>query len=89
MAEEWKPRGRDLVIDGLHWVARMADKARAKLGGYIGEYIYPCPMDQKVLTELGLTPEAFMEIAISTADDAELAAKVKAASGKQAAALPR
>ena len=55
MAEEWKPRERELVVDGLEWVGRMADKARAKHGGYIGEYIYPCPMDQQVLRDLGMS----------------------------------
>jgi len=61
----------------------MADKARAKYGGYIGEYIYPCPRDQKVLEELGLTPEEFQQIAVAAANDDELVAKVKAAARQQ------
>ncbi len=88
MAEEWKPRGREVVIDGLEWVGRMADKARAEHGGYIGEYIYPCPMDQQVLRDLGLSAEAFTQIAVEAATDSELAAQVKAASGKETVAAP-
>ncbi|MBM3239114.1 DUF5069 domain-containing protein [Candidatus Poribacteria bacterium] len=41
MSLDWKPRGRDLVIGGFPWLARITDKARAKLNGTIGDYIYP------------------------------------------------
>lgn len=88
MAEEWKPRGREIVIDGLEWVGRMADKARAQHGGYIGEYIYPCPMDQQVLRDLDMSSEEFMQIAVEAGTDSELAVKVKAASGKETVATP-
>lgn len=39
--EEWKPRGRDVLLGNVPWLARVADKARAKAEGTIGEYIYP------------------------------------------------
>ena len=39
--EPFRPRPRDLVIGGIPWVARMADKARAKHHDTIGDYIYP------------------------------------------------
>ena len=51
--EACKPRGRDVVIGGVPWLARVADKARAKADGTIGEYIYPCPIDQRFLKEAG------------------------------------
>ncbi len=41
MALDWKPRSRDLVIGGIPWLARIKDKAQAKLDGTIGDYIYP------------------------------------------------
>ncbi len=42
MAEEpFRPRPRDQVIGSIPWVARMADKARAKASDSIGDYIYP------------------------------------------------
>ena len=88
MAEEWKPRGREVVIDGLEWIGRMADKARAEHGGYIGEYIYPCPMDQQVLRDLGLSAETFTQIAVEAGTDGELAERVKAATGKETVAAP-
>lgn len=72
--EEWKPRGRDVVIGGVPWLARVADKARAKADGTIGEYIYPCPIDQRFLKEAGISPEDFIEIATSAQNDDELVA---------------
>ena len=41
MGLDWKPRHRDMLIGGYSWLARVSDKARAKLNGTIGEYIYP------------------------------------------------
>ena len=41
MALDWKPRSRDLVIGGVLWLARIKDKAQAKLDSTIGDYIYP------------------------------------------------
>jgi hypothetical protein len=41
MSLDWKPRGRDLVIGDIPWLARITDKARAKLDDTIGDYIYP------------------------------------------------
>jgi len=72
--EEWKPRGRDVVLGGVPWLARAADKARAKAEGTIGDYIYPCPIDQRFLAEAGLSPEQFMELATKAQNDEELVA---------------
>lgn len=72
--EEWKPRGRDVVIGGIPWLARCADKARAKAEGTIGDYIYPCPIDQRFLAEAGISPEEFTEIALNAKTDDELVA---------------
>lgn len=72
--EEWKPRGRDVVIGGVPWLARVADKARAKADGTIGEYIYPCPIDQRFLAEADISPEDFMKLASSAKNDDELIA---------------
>ncbi len=41
MSLDWKPRHRDMIIGGIPWLARISDKANAKLQGIIGEYIYP------------------------------------------------
>lgn len=82
MLSEWKPRGRDVVIGGVPWLARMADKARAKAEGTIGEYIYPCPMDKRLLDASGVSAEAFLEIATSAASDEALAEEFKKRSGR-------
>jgi hypothetical protein len=51
-------RGRQ-SIDGVLWLARVSDKARAAAAGTIYDYIYPCPMDQGVMERWGITPREF------------------------------
>ncbi len=41
MGLDWKPRHRDTLIGDISWLARITDKANAKLAGTIGDYIYP------------------------------------------------
>jgi hypothetical protein len=79
MTDEFKPRPRDLVIGGIPWVARMSDKARAKADGTIGDYIYPCPVDRRVLGELGMSADEFLNAANSTPGDAELIERIREA----------
>ncbi|HHW10599.1 MAG TPA: DUF5069 domain-containing protein [Firmicutes bacterium] len=38
---EFKPRGPEVMLGGIYWLARMIDKARAKADGNIGDYEYP------------------------------------------------
>jgi hypothetical protein len=51
----------------------MLDKARLDAEGTIGELdlVYPCPMDQRLLQQLGIAPATFQTIATthSTDDD--------------------
>jgi hypothetical protein len=47
----------------------MIDKARAKAAGTLGDYIYPCPLDQALLDFLGLGADAVFEIAKQGTDD--------------------
>lgn len=75
--EEWKPRGRDVVLGDIPWLARIADKARAKADGTIGEYIYPCPIDQRFLKEAGISPEDFIALATAAKSDDELVDQFK------------
>jgi hypothetical protein len=51
-------RGRQ-ALDGIYWLARVSDKARAAAAGTIHDYIYPCPMDKGVLERWGVTPDEF------------------------------
>ena len=62
MSLDWKPRGRDLVIGGIPWLARITDKARASMNGSIGDYVYPCPADQAFLNEHGIEAGKFTKL---------------------------
>jgi len=53
------PRSMNTTIAGHAHVARMIDKCRAVLAGTEGEYIYPCPLDERLLEFVGLTSEQF------------------------------
>ena len=65
----FEPRSGDLAPGGIPWLARMIDKARADAGGTIGEYMYPCPMDQALLAELRIGAEEFQRIALDSKSD--------------------
>ena len=53
------PRSMGVPLDGYVHLARMIDKCRAVLAGTEGEYIYPCPMDDRLMEFAGITPEQF------------------------------
>jgi hypothetical protein len=46
-------------MEGYVHLARMIDKCRAVLAGTEGEYIYPCPMDERLLKFAGITDKEF------------------------------
>lgn len=46
-------------MEGYVHLARMIDKCRAVLAGTEGEYIYPCPMDERLMTFAGITADQF------------------------------
>ncbi|HEX9154711.1 MAG TPA: DUF5069 domain-containing protein, partial [Nitrospira sp.] len=46
-------------LAGYVHLARMIDKCRAVLAGTEGEYIYPCPMDERLMDYVGITAEQF------------------------------
>lgn len=53
------PRSPGEKLAGYVHLARMIDKCRAVLAGTQGEYIYPCPLDKRLLDFAGVTPEQF------------------------------
>ena len=53
------PRSMRATLAGHVHVARMIDKCRAVLAGTEGEYLYPCPMDERLLQFAGMTSEQF------------------------------
>lgn len=46
-------------MEGYVHLARMIDKCRAVLAGTEGEYIYPCPMDERLMKFSGITDKEF------------------------------
>jgi Domain of unknown function (DUF5069) len=48
-------------LKGYVHLPRMIDKCRAVLAGTEGEYIYPCPMDDRLLEFVGITSDHFTE----------------------------
>jgi hypothetical protein len=53
------PRSMRCQLAGYAHLARMIDKCRAVLAVTDGEYIYPCPMDDRLLEFAGITSEQF------------------------------
>jgi hypothetical protein len=53
------PRSMRLKLAGYAHLARMIDKCRAVLAGTEGEYIYPCPMDERLMEFVGITSDQF------------------------------
>ncbi len=53
------PRSPKATFGGLVQVPRMVDKARAKMNGQLGEYIFPCPLDNMILEFLNLDSDTF------------------------------
>ncbi len=58
------------MADYVH-LARMIDKCRAVLAGTEGEYIYPCPMDDRLMEFAGITADQFTAaVKANPSDDA-------------------
>jgi hypothetical protein len=53
------PRSMKVTLAGYAHLARMIDKCRAVLAGTKGEYIYPCPMDERLLEFAKITSDQF------------------------------
>lgn len=53
------PRSMKVTLESYVHLARMIDKCRAVLAGTEGEYIYPCPMDERLMEFAGITAEQF------------------------------
>lgn len=68
------PRSGDVVVGGYPWMARMIDKARLEAAGEIEalDLEYPCPMDQRLLRQLGVESDVFQRIAVSASTDEQV-----------------
>ena len=74
---DFRPRSRQLAMGGVPWLPRITDKARAKLRGTIGDYVYPWGADKKFLEELGIPPEEFTNIVKSCPTDLEVIKRIQ------------
>jgi hypothetical protein len=79
------PRSPREKLAGYVHLPRMVDKCRASLAGTEGDYIYPCPMDQRLLDFAGIRAKQFSK-AVSEKDDAAVAEWFKKAAKPHSAA---
>ena len=63
------PRSMKFKLAGYAHLARMIDKCRAVLAGTEGEYIYPCPMDERLMEFVGITSDQFTAAVKTNATD--------------------
>ena len=54
------PRSVKEKLAGYVHLGRMIDKCRSVLAKTQGEYVYPCPMDQRLLEFAGVTADQFL-----------------------------
>lgn len=80
------PRSMKVTIAGHAHVARMIDKCRAVLAGTEGEYIYPCPMDERLLEFTSLTSDQFTAAVKANPTDEGVAAWFQQAAKPHASA---
>lgn len=66
------PRSLRETLAGYVHLGRMIDKCRAVLAGTEGEYVYPCPLDQRLLEFAQVSADQFTQ-AVRTGSDAEVA----------------
>ena len=64
------PRSPREKLAGYVHLGRMIDKCCAVLAGTQGEYIYPCPLDNRLLEFAGTTAEEFTEAVKGRTDEA-------------------
>lgn len=63
------PRSPREKLAGLVHIPRMVDKARAAHQNTLGEYIYPCPLDQIMLEFLRVDSDTFKKKANEDTED--------------------
>ena len=66
------PRSPRVRLGGYALLPRMLDKGRAEIAGKKGEYHYACPLDQRILSFLGIDPAALREQLAAGKGDGEI-----------------
>ena len=72
------PRRWNETLDGIRWLPRLIDKARAALGGSLGDYLFgQSPIDRGLLRAMGLGHRAFAQLVAGAPDDAAVLTALK------------
>jgi Domain of unknown function (DUF5069) len=66
------PRSPRQRLGGYALLPRMLDKGRAEIAGTSGEYHYNCPLDQRILSFLGIEADALREQLATGKGDGEI-----------------
>ena len=72
------PRSPRLKLGGFVHLPRLLDKARAAAAGKLGEFIYPCPLDQRFFAFVGTASDSFAAEVAQGRSDTEMLAWVLA-----------
>lgn len=70
------PRSPRVKLGGFVHLPRLLDKARAAAAGKLGEFIYPCPLDNRFFAFTGLAADALLAEAKTGKSDTEMLAWV-------------
>lgn len=74
---DYKPRARGMLIGGIPWLARISDKARARIQDRIGAYVYPCPADVRFLEDVQMSADEFSALVSDCGDDDAVIERMK------------
>lgn len=72
------PRSPRTRLGGYVHLPRLLDKARAFAAGKIGEYVYPCGLDQRFFGFTGIDPQALLAAVKTGKGDVDMLAWVTA-----------
>ena len=68
------PRSPRVKLGGFVHLPRLLDKARAAAAGKLGEFVFPCPLDQRFFSFVGIAADTFLaEIKLGRSDTEMLA----------------
>lgn len=71
------PRSPRVRLGGFVHLPRLLDKARAVAAGRQGDYVFPCPLDQRFFAFTGLDADAFLAEVRTGKSDTEMLAWVR------------
>ncbi len=71
------PRSPRVRLGRFVHLPRLLDKARAFVAKKNGDYIFPCPLDERVFTFVGIEPTRFIDAVRTGKSDTEMLAWVR------------